>query len=73
MEPPGAVPRRRLVGCAGYEPLRSKSGGQRYVYDVRVDAEHRVLKLMPDGARARAERGGVDRPGKIGSSGRITA
>jgi eukaryotic-like serine/threonine-protein kinase len=31
-------------------------GGQRYVYDVRVEGEHRVLKLMPEAARARAER-----------------
>jgi len=31
-------------------------GGQRFVYDVRVSGEHRVLKLMPAEARARAER-----------------
>jgi serine/threonine protein kinase len=31
-------------------------GGQRYVYDVRADGDHRVLKLMPEEVRARAER-----------------
>ena len=31
-------------------------GGQRYVYDVAVKGEHRVLKLMPEDGRARAER-----------------
>lgn len=31
-------------------------GGQRYVYEVRVGTERRVIKLMPEDARARAER-----------------
>lgn len=32
------------------------AGGQRYVYEVAVGGERRVLKLMPELARARAER-----------------
>lgn len=31
-------------------------GGQRYVYEILVAGERRVLKLMPESARARAER-----------------
>ena len=31
-------------------------GGQRYVYEISVAGERRVLKVMPESARARAER-----------------